>query len=50
MDVQKTPWAQALLAHTSVKRRIGTLELLGSLVLFLLVAETIGPSMLEAHL
>ena len=52
MDVKQTPWAQALLAHTSAKRRIGgTLEMLGSLVFFfMLAAEFVCPSMLEIHL
>ena len=50
MDVKQTPWAQALLAHTSAKRSIGTLEMLGSLVLFMLAAELVCPSMLEIHL
>ncbi|CAE7471849.1 MKK3, partial [Symbiodinium sp. CCMP2592] len=50
MDVLATPWAQPLLAHTSAKRRIGALELLGTLILFLLAAESLGPSMVDAHL
>ena len=50
MDAKQTPWAQARLAHTSAKRRIGTLEMLGSLVLFMLAAEFVCPSMLEIHL
>ena len=50
MDVKQTPWAQALLAHTSAKRSIGTLEMLGSLVLFMLAAELVCPRMLEIHL
>ncbi|CAE7501276.1 unnamed protein product [Symbiodinium sp. CCMP2592] len=50
MDVLTTPWVQPLLAHTSPKRRIGALELLGTLILFLLAAESLGPSMLDAHL
>ncbi|CAE7724424.1 MKK3 [Symbiodinium sp. CCMP2592] len=50
MDVLTTPWVQPLLAHTSPKRRIGALELLGTLILFLLAAESLGPSMIDAHL
>ncbi|CAE6925506.1 MKK3 [Symbiodinium sp. CCMP2592] len=50
MDVLTTPWVQPLLAHTSPKRRIGALELLGTLILFLLAAESVGPCMIDAHL
>ncbi|CAE7565407.1 Ankrd28 [Symbiodinium sp. CCMP2592] len=50
MDVLTTPWVQPFLAHTSPKRRIGALELLGTLILFLLAAESLGPSMVDAHL
>ncbi|CAE7653286.1 MKK3 [Symbiodinium sp. CCMP2592] len=50
MDVLATPWVQPLLVHTSPKRRIGALELLGTLILFLLAAESLGPSMVDAHL
>ena len=50
LDVTHASWMEAILEHTTQKRRIGALDMMGSLLLFILAADSVHPGTIDVQI
>ena len=50
LDVAHATWIEPILRHTTQKRRIGELEMTGSLLLFILAADSVQPGTIDVQI
>ena len=50
VEVTKAPWLEALFQRTKTKRRVGALEMLGTLILFILAAKFSPMSVMDMNI
>ena len=50
LDVANASWMEPILKHMTQKRRIGALEMMGSLLLFILAADSVQPGNMDVQI